>query len=82
MCREDDALADAGWVSILGVRQAWRRCGLGAALLRHAFGAFADRGCRRVVLGVDGTSLTGAERLYERVEMTVADRFEIYEKVL
>jgi mycothiol synthase len=82
LCREDDLLAGVGWVSIIGVRRAWRRRGLGAALLRHSFRAFADRGCRRVVLGVDGSSLTGAERLYERVGMTVADRFEIYEKTL
>jgi mycothiol synthase len=82
LCREDDVLAGVGWVSILGVRRAWRRRGLAAALLRCSFRAFADRDCRRVVLGVDGTSLTGAERLYERVGMAVADRFEIYEKTL
>lgn len=82
LCREDDAVAGLGWVSILGVRRAWRKRGLGAGLLRHAFQTFADRGCQSVVLGVDGTSLTGAERLYERVGMSVADRFEIYEKTL
>lgn len=82
LCREDDVLTSTGWVVILGVRRPWRKRGLGAALLRHAFAEFAARGCTRVVLGVDGTSLTGAERLYERVGMTVADRFEIYEKVL
>lgn len=82
LCREDDALAGAGWVSILGVRRPWRKQGLGAALLRHAFAELAARGCSRAVLGVDGTSVTGAERLYERVGMTVADRFEIYEKAL
>lgn len=82
LCREDDAVAGLGWVSILGVRRAWRKRGLGAGLLRHAFRTFADRGCQSVVLGVDGTSLTGADRLYERVGMSVADRFEIYEKEL
>jgi len=82
LCREDDVLTGVGWVSILGVRRPWRTRGLGAALLHHAFAEFAARGCTRVVLGVDGTSLTGAERLYERVGMTVADRFEIYEKAL
>lgn len=82
LCREDDAVAGLGWVSILGVRRPWRKRGLGAGLLRHAFRAFADRGCQSVVLGVDGTSLTGAERLYGRVGMSVADRFEIYEKAL
>lgn len=82
LCRDDDALARVGWVSILGVRRAWRGRGLGTALLHHAFAAFSDRGCLRVVLGVDGASLTGAERLYERVGMSVVDRFEIYEKGL
>lgn len=82
LCREDDVLAGVGWVSILGVRRPWRKRGLGAALLRHAFAEFASRGCSRAVLGVDGTSLTGAERLYERVGMSVVDRFEIYEKIL
>lgn len=82
LCREDDASPGLGWVSILGVRRPWRRRGLAAALLQHAFRAFSERGCRRVVLGVDATSVTGAERLYERVGMTVADRFETYEKSL
>lgn len=82
LCRKDDVLTSTGWVSILGVRRPWRKRGLAAALLRHAFAELAACGCTRVVLGVDGTSLTGAERLYERVGMTVADRFEIYEKLL
>lgn len=82
LCREDDAVSGVGWVSILGVRRAWRGQGLGAALLRHAFAELRAYGCSRVVLGVDGMSLTGAERLYERVGMTVVDRFEIYEKAL
>lgn len=82
LCRKDDVLAGVGWVSILGVRRQWRRKGLGAALLRHAFAELAAHGCTRVVLGVDGTSLTGAERLYERVGMSVVDRFEIYERAV
>jgi len=82
LCRMDNALAGVGWVSILGVRREWRKRGLGAALLRHAFRTFATRGCQRMVLGVDAASLTGAERLYERVGMTVVDRFHIYEKAL
>lgn len=82
LCRKDDVLAGVGWVSILGVRRPWRRKGLGASLLRHSFAELAAHGCTRVVLGVDGTSLTGAERLYGRVGMSVVDRFDIYEKTL
>jgi mycothiol synthase len=58
-----------GWVGTLGVPRAWRRRGLGEALLRHAFAKLYDRGLRRVGLGVDAENVTGALRLYERVGM-------------
>jgi GNAT superfamily N-acetyltransferase len=58
-----------GWVGTLAVRRSWRRRGLGLALLQHAFGEFYHRGKRRVGLGVDAQSLTGATRLYERAGM-------------
>ncbi|MGH3071595.1 MAG: GNAT family N-acetyltransferase [Gaiellaceae bacterium] len=70
-----------GWVAVLGVRRGWRRRGLGEALLRAAFATLHRRGCRRIVLGVDAESLTGAHRLYERVGMHVAARFDVYEKL-
>lgn len=58
-----------GWVGTLGVRERWRRRGLGEALLRTAFAKLADRGLRRVGLGVDAENVTGALRLYERAGM-------------
>jgi ribosomal protein S18 acetylase RimI-like enzyme len=58
-----------GWVATLGVRPAWRRRGLGEALLLSSFAALHDRGLRRVGLGVDSQNATGALRLYERVGM-------------
>ena len=61
-----------GWVHSLGVRAAWRRRGLGEALLRAAITELDARGFRRVGLGVDAENETGALRLYERVGMTVA----------
>jgi len=73
---------DMGWVGTLGVRRAWRRKGLGLALLRHSFGEFHRRGKRRVGLGVDAHSLTGATRLYEKAGMRVARVHNIYEKEL
>ena len=70
-----------GWIGSLGVRRAWRKRGLGFALLHAALGAFYDSGERRVGLGVDAESTTGATRLYERAGMHVAARFDTYERV-
>ncbi len=58
-----------GWIHSLGVRDPWRRRGLGEVLLRTAFRALHNRGLRRVELGVDAENPTGAVRLYERVGM-------------
>ena len=74
---EDD---DMGWVAELGVRRAWRKQGLGLALLLHSFGEFHKRGVHRVGLGVDAGSLTGALRLYEKAGMSVFSQFDKYEK--
>ena len=82
LCRDAETEPDLGFVSILAVRRAWRGRGLGLALLRHAFAAFHRRGKRRVGLGVDAESPTGAVRLYERAGMSVVRRFDIYEKEL
>jgi ribosomal protein S18 acetylase RimI-like enzyme len=71
-----------GWIAILGVRRPWRRRGLGEALLRDAFRALHGRGLRRIGLGVDAESPTGATRLYERVGMRVAVRFDSWAKQL
>jgi ribosomal protein S18 acetylase RimI-like enzyme len=80
LCRvRDDG---SGWVNQLAVLRPWRKRGLGLALLHHVFAAFYQRGVRKVGLGVDGQSLTGAQRLYERAGMHVAARFARYEKEL
>jgi mycothiol synthase len=62
---------DLGWISVLAVSPAWRRRGLGEALLRSAICELHARGVRRVGLGVDTRNETGALRLYERVGMHV-----------
>ncbi len=81
ICRREDAEdPEAGWVSELGVRRAWRKRGLGYALLKHSFAAFYAEGRKRVGLGVDANSLTGALRLYERAGMRVQRQFKMYEK--
>ena len=35
---------DIGWIHMLGVRPAWRKKGLGLALLHHSFGEFYRAG--------------------------------------
>jgi mycothiol synthase len=73
---------DAGWIAAVGVREAWRRRGLGEALLLRAFGEFHRRGERAVQLGVDAENPTGATRLYERVGMSVTFEAVVYVKEL
>ncbi len=69
-----------GWISVLGVRRPWRRRGLGRALLLHAFRELRARGKPRAGLGVDGSNPTGAVQLYERAGMTVARRYDHWER--
>lgn len=73
---------ELGWIFGLGVRRPWRRRGLALALLQYSFGALYRRGKRRVSLGVDAQSLTGATRLYEKAGMRLERQYEIYEKEL
>jgi mycothiol synthase len=64
------------------VRHAWRRKGVGLALLLHTFGDLYRRGFPAVALGVQGENPTGAPRLYERAGMTVSRRYDHYAKHL
>jgi mycothiol synthase len=80
--RNEPDRSGAGFVGLLGVREPWRKRGLGIALLRHAFGEFYRRGKRRVMLGVDAENPTGATRLYERAGMHVAFEAVVYGKEL
>ena len=77
--REDPS---RGYVALLGVRRPYRRRGVGAALLLHAFRALHARGLRGVDLYVDADSLTGATGLYAKVGMTAHPRFATWEKEL
>ena len=63
----------SAFVKDLVVHEAWRRRGLGEALLQHAFRTFTDRGARHVDLKVEADN-EGAIRLYERVGMRVVER--------
>jgi mycothiol synthase len=73
---------DWGWIDTLGVRPAWRRRGIGEALLRTAFAEFFRRDEHAVALQVDAESPTGATRLYERAGMRILYRIAVYEKEL
>jgi ribosomal protein S18 acetylase RimI-like enzyme len=71
---------EAAQVTLLGVRRAWRRRGVGLALLRTAFDEFHRRGIARAQLGVDAASPTGATRLYQRAGMHSIRSWEVWEK--
>jgi GNAT superfamily N-acetyltransferase len=73
---------DRGWVSTLGVLREYRRRGIGETLLYTAFDVLYKIGKKRVGLGVDASSLTGAATLYKRVGMHVDKQFDLYEKEL
>jgi mycothiol synthase len=80
MCHPHAVDDELGWVRVLGVRRSDRGHGLGRALLLHAFGQFRSLGMTRAGLGVDATSPTGANKLYESVGMRVSAQFAIHEK--
>ena len=71
-----------GFVGMLGVRNAWRKRGIGLALLQHAFCEFHRRGYPHASLGVDSENPTGATRLYERAGMRVVKEDVVHEKEL
>jgi mycothiol synthase len=79
LCSISDGI---GWIDTLAVRAAWRRRGLGYALLTHAFRELYGRGLRRMALGVDAENPTGATRLYERAGMHIGQQYATYGKEL
>ena len=70
------------WVDHLSVRRAWRKRGIGKALLLHSFAEFYKRGIKTAKLSVDSKSLTNAPRLYESVGMRTIQQYHIYRKEL
>jgi mycothiol synthase len=74
--------AERGLIDVFGVRPAWRRRGIGRALLLHAFGEFSRRGTPGAVLTVDTENRTGALALYERAGMHADHSHYTYVKEL
>ncbi len=71
-----------GWLHTLGVRPAWRKQGLGQALMQLSFRDFFQRGVKTIGLGVDASNPTGATELYKKVGMHVVSEFVSYEREL
>ncbi|GAB4514496.1 MAG: GNAT family N-acetyltransferase [Anaerolineae bacterium] len=72
----------SGYVSIVGVRPAWRKRGLAQAMLTQCFATYQERGFEDVYLDVDSDSSTNALALYQRVGMRVHDCRLYYRHVL
>jgi mycothiol synthase len=68
------------WVDHLGVRWAFRKRGIGMALLSHAIKVFHRRGYPLVRLSVDSHSLTHAPRLYEQAGFRTVLGYHIFGK--
>lgn len=69
-----------GWVKRLAVLRAYRRRGVGEALLRRAFAVYASKGRSHAGLGVDMENPTRAIRLYEAVGMAPLYRADVYRR--
>jgi ribosomal protein S18 acetylase RimI-like enzyme len=68
------------WVDHLGVRRAFRRRGIGLALLLHTMTVFYRRGYTRARLSVDSHSLTHAPRLYEKAGFGTVMGYHVFRK--
>lgn len=77
----DGSAEDEGWVRSLAVLRAYRRRGVGEALLRRAFAAYAAHGRTRAGLGVDMANPTRAARLYRAVGMHPLYEANIYKRL-
>jgi mycothiol synthase len=77
---DSDGDAGEGWVKRLAVLGPYRKKGLGEALLRRAFAAYAAKGRDKAGLGVDMDNPTRAARLYFAVGMKPLYEANIYQK--
>lgn len=83
LCRSQEwGKPEAAYVESLAVLPAYRKQGLGLAMLHYTFGEFWKRDQKIVTLHVDAASLTGATRLYEKAGMHIDETSMAYQKVL
>ena len=81
ICREREVDGETiGWISVLGVRPAWRGRGLGEQLLEHSLNMLHERGLRRAALNVDTQNVTSALRLYTKLGMQPKPSFTVWSK--
>lgn len=79
----DQALEhDMGWVRTLSVLPAYRRRGVGAALLRRAFAVYAAKGRSGAGLGVDLANPTVPVTLYRSVGLREERWTDMYERTV
>jgi mycothiol synthase len=71
-----------GWVKYLAVLRPYRRRGVGEALLRRAFSAYAGKGRSHAGLGVDLANPTRAARLYRAVGMHPLYEANVYQRTI
>ena len=69
-----------GWLETVFVRRAWRRRGLGAAIVARALARLREAGMSEAMLGVDSANPSGALGLYERAGFEVHTRSFAYRK--
>jgi len=79
---EGQPRGDLGIVDDLAVRPAYRRRGLGRALLLTGMRRIREHGCSKANLGVDADNPNQARRLYEAVGFGVASCTTAYHKEL
>ena len=73
---------DMGWVKTLSVLPAYRRRGVGAALLRRAFAVYAAKGRASAGLGVDLANPTTPVTLYRSVGLREVRWTDMYERTV
>lgn len=71
-----------GYLSSIGVKEAWRGHGVGPALLREAFRTLRERGQMRVVVSMDADAAPATARLYEEAGMRVHERYDWFTKTV
>ncbi|MGZ6299068.1 MAG: N-acetyltransferase family protein [Candidatus Limnocylindria bacterium] len=69
-----------GWLETVFVRRAWRRRGLGAALVTRALVRLREEGMEEAMLGVDSDNPSGALALYEKAGFEIHRRSVAYRK--